>query len=56
MRERESRKDTKVDESQMLKMEMEMKMEMPSKASERGGEGERERDLRERIALREFMF
>ena len=48
MRERESRKDTKVDESQMLKMEMEMKMEMPSKASERGGEGERERERFER--------
>ena len=54
MRERESRKDTKVDESQMLKMEMEMKMEMHRNAAEK--ERERERDLRERIALREFMF
>ena len=45
MRERESRKDTKVDESQMLKMEMEMKMEMHRNA---GGEGERERERFER--------
>ena len=59
MRERESRKDTKVDESQMLKMEMEMKMEMPSKASERRWrrrERERERFERENRSPRIYVL